>query len=88
MFRKSTSLLSDASKHWGAQARESYSRSVATARSGGGSAITGHAKARPRTGVMTGEFARKGQFSEDSKVKPVRAIASGILSADKSRSFT
>ena len=78
-------MVSDASKHWGAQARDSNSRNVATARSGGGSAITGHAKARPR---MAGESARKGRSSEDSKVKPVRAVASGILSADKSRSFT
>ncbi|KAH9482945.1 hypothetical protein JR316_0005045 [Psilocybe cubensis] len=93
-FRKPANpSTSNSSKQWYAQ--EHKSRNAGTSRSVGGSAITGHAKAKPKTGTSTvraGSIAKRAGASSSSTSTGSRSVkaAPSMLSAaisDKSRHF-
>lgn len=88
MFGKPADQLSTSSKQWFAQ--ENKSRNAGTSRSVGGSAITGHARAKPKNGTTAGRGPVKAGTAAASAapsraVKPERSLLSAI--ADKSRNF-
>ncbi|KAF8974692.1 hypothetical protein BDZ97DRAFT_1774899 [Flammula alnicola] len=92
-FGKPTEQLNASSKQWYAQ--ENKSRNAGTSRSVGGSAITGHTKAKPKTGtgsVRKGPLGKKSASASASSStvgnKPVKAERSMLSAiADKSRHF-
>ncbi|KIM45915.1 hypothetical protein M413DRAFT_297297 [Hebeloma cylindrosporum] len=87
-FRRSGDQINVSSKQWLAQ--ENRSRNAGTSRSVGGSAITGHAKAKSKTGAIS---SRKGTSAQDPPssttgnkgVKSAPSMLSVIT--DKSRHF-
>ncbi|KAF4619463.1 hypothetical protein D9613_005412 [Agrocybe pediades] len=88
-FRKPVNPVGQSSKQWFAQ--ETKSRNAGTSRSVGGSAITGHAKAKAKT---NGGSLRKGSLPSSASSastggsKPVKAAASAIsIISDKRRHF-
>jgi len=91
-FRKSTEQINASSKQWFVQ--ENRSRNAGTSRSVGGSAVTGHAKAKPKTGslpsrkgsLMSNLHGGKAPTTENKgSVKPAPSMLSVIT--DKSRHF-
>jgi len=91
-FRKSAEQINASSKQWFAQ--EIRSRNAGTSRSVGGSAITGHTRAKSKTGALP---SRKGSLMSNSRggdssitgnksgVKAANSMLSVIT--DKSRHF-
>ncbi|KDR83459.1 hypothetical protein GALMADRAFT_219286 [Galerina marginata CBS 339.88] len=92
-FRKPVNAMTDSSKQWFVQ--ENKSRNAGTSRSVGGSAITGHAKAKSKTGngtVRKSSLATKSaptsntaSASGNKAVRPAQSALSVI--ADKSQHF-
>ncbi|KAJ3514879.1 hypothetical protein NLJ89_g2100 [Agrocybe chaxingu] len=87
-FRKSAINMNEGNRQWCAQ--ENRSRNAGTSRSVGGSAITGHAKAKSRTGSAAhgDKGAVAGASSSASTSRPVKTAASMIsVIADKRSHF-